>query len=275
MNAVSLGPLVLAADRFAVVLAIFVFLIVTGIMARKVDDRFNAWSWWAFLGGIIGARLGHVLINMESFVADPLRIFAVWQGGFYWPTGAAAVIVSLLVMLPTGRQRLWAALPLALSLIVWNTTWQLTGGTDPLAVPDQVFETLEGNGYRLEERKGTPQVVNLWATWCPPCRREMPMMADIAASTDDVTFVFANQGEGRTAIQRYLAASGLSLDTILVDQFSDLSRFYSAPGLPATLFIDADGVLQHAHLGEISREVLVEKIENLRTSISPSGDTRP
>ena len=54
-----------------------------------------------------------------------------------------------------------------------------------------------------------------------------------------------------------------------------LSRFYSAPGLPATLFIDADGVLQHAHLGEISREVLVEKIENLRTSISPSGDTRP
>jgi thiol-disulfide isomerase/thioredoxin len=110
-----------------------------------------------------------------------------------------------------------------------------------------------------------PRVVNLWATWCPPCRREMPMMAELAADTEGVAFVFANQGEGKQAVRRYLASAGLSLETILIDPFSALSRFYGAPGLPATLFIDAEGILRHAHLGEISREVLQSNIDRLAT----------
>lgn len=265
MNAVSLGPLVLADDRFAVVLGLFVFMIVTGIISRRVDPRFNAWSWWAFLGGLAAARLGHVLLHLQSFQAEPLRVFALWQGGFYWPTGAAAVAVSLFLVLSSARQRLWALLPLALAVVVWNTSWQLTGGTRPLAVPERAFETLAGASYRLGERDGMPRVVNLWATWCPPCRREMPMMAELAAATEGVAFVFANQGEGKQAVRRYLESAGLSLETILIDPFSELSRFYDAPGLPATLFIDAEGILRHAHLGEISREVLQSNIDRLAT----------
>lgn len=90
------------------------------------------------------------------------------------------------------------------------------------------------------------------------------MMADVAASTSDAEFIFANQGEGRQAVERYLAQAGLSLDTILLDQFGDLGRHYRAPGLPATLFVGGDGVLRHAHLGEISREVLQSNIARLR-----------
>ncbi len=97
MDAVSIGPLVLAADRFAVVLAIFLFSIVTGILARRVDPAFHRWSWWVVIGGIVAARLGHVAIHWQSFIQEPLRILAFWQGGSFWPAGAVAIALIRLL----------------------------------------------------------------------------------------------------------------------------------------------------------------------------------
>lgn len=265
MNAVSLGPLVLASDRFAVVLGIFAFILATGFLTRRIDDRFHAWSWSVLLGGIAVARLGHVVLHWDNFAAEPLRILALWQGGFHWPGGLAAIALSVFLVLRTARLRLWALLPLALSLVVWNTAWQLTGGTQAIALPAATFTTLAGGEHLLATESESPKVINLWATWCPPCRREMPMMADVAASTDGTEFIFANQGESRQAVERYLTAAGLSLETVLLDQFGDLARHYGAPGLPATLFIGPDGTLRHAHLGEISRETLQSRISGLLT----------
>jgi thiol-disulfide isomerase/thioredoxin len=271
MGAVSIGPLVLAADRFAVVLAIFLFSIITGILARRVDPAFHRWSWWVVIGAIVAARLGHVAIHWRSFAEEPWRIPAFWQGGFFWPAGAAAVALTLVLVLNDARQRLWALLPLALSLVVWNVTWQLTGGTNALSLPAGTYKSLAGEPVSLENRSGKPMVVNLWASWCPPCRREMPMMADVAATTTNAEFFFANQGEGRDRVAGYLAAQKLDLPTAILDPFSELSRHYGAIGLPMTLFIGADGVLKHAHHGEISREILQSNIARLNGN--PSGDT--
>lgn len=266
MNAVSLGPIVMAADRFAVILGIFAFIIVTGILARRIDQRFNAWSWWVLIGGIVAARAGHVLVHWQNFAAEPLRMFALWEGGFHWPTALAAIALTVFLVLRTARLRLWALLPLALGLVVWNTTLQLSGETQAIALPAATFETLAGNGRVLDAKPATPKVINLWASWCPPCRREMPMMAEMASSSEGTEFIFANQGESRQIVERYLAQTGLSLDTVLLDQFGDLGRHYRAPGLPATLFVGADGVLSHAHLGEISRETLQSNIDRLRAT---------
>lgn len=270
MGAVSIGPLVLAADRFAVVLAIFLFSVVTGILARRVDPAFHRWSWWVVVGAIVAARLGHVAIHWQNFIQEPWRIPAFWQGGFFWPAGAAAAALTLVLVLTDARQRLWALLPLALSLVVWNVTWQLTGGTNALPLPAGTYQSLADEPVSLENRSGKPMVVNLWASWCPPCRREMPMMADVAATTTNAEFLFANQGEGRDRVAGFLAAQKLDLPAIL-DPFSELSRHYGAIGLPMTLFIGADGVLKHAHHGEISREILQSNIARLNGN--PSGDT--
>ncbi|MCZ4088779.1 TlpA family protein disulfide reductase [Sinorhizobium psoraleae] len=118
--------------------------------------------------------------------------------------------------------------------------------------------------------QGRPAVLNLWASWCPPCRREMPMMADMAGSNPQVDFLFANQGEGRKAIAAYLRHTGVDLKTILLDPFADLSRHYGAMGLPATLFINPDGTLAATHLGEISREALAERL----VALLPQDRTR-
>lgn len=263
MNAVSLGPLVMDASRFSVILGMFVFLVGAGILSRKIDERFNNWAWVALLFALIGARAGHVILNWTSFSQEPMRIFSVWQGGFYWPGAVIGLALSFFFVLKDYKQRLWAFAPVLAALFIWNSTNMLTNPAQALSVPDQVFEAYQGEGFSLASTHGKPQVVNLWASWCPPCRREMPMMADMALNNDAVDFTFANQGEGRAAINKYLDKEELKLPRLLIDQFSDLSRHYGAPGLPATLFIGADGVLKNAHLGEISREVLQEKIDRL------------
>lgn len=263
MNAVSFGPLVMDGSRFSVILAMFVFLVGTGILSKKIDERFNNWAWVTLIFTLIGARAGHVILNWASFSQEPMRIFSVWQGGFYWLGALIGLAFSFLFVLKNYKQCLWALTPVLAALFVWNSTNMLTNPTQALSAPEQVFEAYQGEGFSLASAKGRPQIVNLWASWCPPCRREMPMMAEMAASNDAVDFVFANQGEGRAAIRKYLSSEELELPRLLMDQFSDLSRHYGAPGLPATLFIGADGVLKNAHLGEISREVLQEKIDRL------------
>lgn len=262
MGAVTIGPLVLAADRIAVVLGIFAFIAVTTVLARRIDPRFQTWSGWGLIGGIAAARLGHVAIHWRSFAEEPWRVIALWDGGFYWPTAAAAIILLVLVALRTARQRLWSVLPLAAAVLIWNIAWQLTGGTQAIPLPEAAFSTMAGEPHALHADTGKPKIINLWATWCPPCRREMPMMAEIAASSEAVDFVFANQGEDRQAIAQYLSDEALELDTVILDAFGDL-RHYGAPGLPATLFIGADGLLRHAQIGEISREILQSNIARL------------
>lgn len=90
------------------------------------------------------------------------------------------------------------------------------------------------------------------------------MMADIAASTRDVAFVFVNQGESRQTIQNYLTAENLELNGVVLDGLGEFARHYAVPGLPATLFIGTDGMLGSVHMGEISRESLLTGVKRIR-----------
>lgn len=264
VNAIELGPLVLAADRFAAVLGIFTFMLVAGFVANRVEGKFNLWTWVALIGGIIAARVVHVALHWQNFAAEPLRAFAIWDASFFWPAGIAAAFVSIFIVLKTLEARLWAVLPIGLGVVVWNVSGLLMAGAPIVALPESTYQTLAQTPYTLDANNGRPKVINLWATWCPPCRREMPMMADIAANTDGVDFIFANQGEGYEQVEQYLAREGIELETVLLDSTHELSRHYRMRGLPVTLFIDADGTLNRAHMGEISRETLETRIGQLQ-----------
>ena len=265
MNAVTIGPLFFATDRFAAILAIAAFLAAGEILSRKVDRCFSSWNWQAVLWFILGARLGHVVQHAGSFSLEPLRAFALWQGGFLVWTGiAAAAAFTLFFFRHDLKIALWAPLPAAAAAFIAVAIIQLTAGAPATPLPPGQFLTLDGRTIVPETLRGKPLVINLWATWCPPCRREMPMMADVAAMTGDVTFVFVNQGEGADAVGSYMASEGIALETVLLDSLGLFGRHYAAPGLPATLFIGGDGKLRSIHMGEISREKLAEGIEALQ-----------
>ncbi|WP_435656693.1 prolipoprotein diacylglyceryl transferase family protein [Brucella pituitosa] len=266
MNAVAIGPFVFAPDRFAAILAIFGFLMLSEILARKVDKRYSFWAWGATIAFIIGARIGHVGLHLASFAEEPWRVFAVWQGGFRLEAGAvAAVLFTLYFFRQKLRLALWTAIPAAVATYIAIFILQLTAGTPATPLPTgNTFVTLSGASFKPNDLEGGPVVVNLWASWCPPCRREMPMMADVAASSDEAKFVFVNQGEGRDTIEAYLVTEGLTLGNVVRDSLGEFARHYSVPGLPATLFIRADGTLQSVHVGEISREGLTAGVQEIQ-----------
>lgn len=263
MQAVSIGPLVFAGDRFAAIIGIGAFMVATSVLSSRLDSRIGRWSTWALVAGLISARLGHVIENAASFAAEPERILAVWQGGFSWQWGAAGIALASAALVRTRRAAIGAVVSLGVALFAWNVIWQLTNATPSTPMPDVALERLEGGSTALTSFRGKPVVVNLWASWCPPCRREMPMMAEAAATQDDVTFLFVNQGERRTTIEGYLNSEKLTLSNVLLDARMDVPRHYATPGLPVTLFIGADGKLRSIHVGEISREALTSAVARL------------
>lgn len=261
MSAVAIGPLMLAGDRLAVVAGMLVFLLLAGTFASRVDPRIGIWCGWALIVGLLVARMAHVALHWSSFAVEPLRAFAFWDGGFFWPAGVAAAMAVAWPLLAGARARLWAAGSLAAGVLVAVSGLQFAT-VESIASPHVFLPVLDGGELALSEGAG-PTVVNLWASWCPPCRREMPMMAAVAATTTGVRFVFANQAEDRAAIREYLDEAGISLPIVLLDSNAVIAKHYGVPGLPATLFIGSDGVLADVHLGEISRAVFDAKLAML------------
>lgn len=263
MNAVSIGPFVFATDQFAALLGIFAFTIVTSILSRRIDPVIGRWSTWALIGGLVAARLGHVALHWQSFLDEPWRGIAFWQGGFQPVAGLIGVVIVSALFIRSLRAGLGASAALGLAVVIWIGVAELTRATLGQPAPTIALQQMDGPPIAVSDVIGKPAVVNLWATWCPPCRREMPLLAEVAASRDDVSFLFVNQGEGTEKIRSYLTSEGLKLDRVLLDQSMQITRHYGAMGLPITLFLRADGTLASLHMGEISREALTANIEKL------------
>ena len=263
MTPITIGPFVFASERFAAILGIFAFSIVTSILARRLDPVIGKWSTWALLVGLVAGRIGHVVAHWQSFADEPRRIVAFWQGGFQPVAGLAGVLIVSGVFIRSPKAALAAAGALGVGLGLWIGTMQLTRTTLGQPAPTVALRQMDGSTLALSDARGKAAVVNLWASWCPPCRREMPLLAQLAAERDDVAFLFVNQGEDPETIRAYLAGENLRLDRILLDPSMQIPRHYGTPGLPVTLFLRPDGTLASMHMGEISREALDAAIDRL------------
>lgn len=121
-----------------------------------------------------------------------------------------------------------------------------------------------GNTVQLSDWHGRPVVLNFWASWCGPCRVETPFFQAMSEQYGDaVAIVGINQGESQAVVERFAAEYGLTYP-LLLDEDQRINRLYSVFGLPTTLFIDAEGVVQEVYPGAISQASLEERIEKLR-----------
>src|SRR5690606_8358689 len=102
------------------------------------------------------------------------------------------------------------------------------------------------------------------ATWCPPCRREMPVLAAAQQRETGVDFIFINQGESAHTVTDYLATEQLQLRNVLLDNPMRLSQAMGVQGMPTTLFFDATGNLVHTHMGELSTATLRRGLEQFQ-----------
>lgn len=123
---------------------------------------------------------------------------------------------------------------------------------------------LGGGSFALADHAGRPVVLNLWATWCAPCRRELPMMAEAAAAHPGVTFAFAAQREEAQRVATFLAVERIALPNVVLDEGGAWGRAHGTLGLPTTLFFRPDGSLAAVHVGEIDAPTLAARIAELR-----------
>ncbi len=228
----------------------------------------------AVVWGLLAARLAYIAQWWEEYSATPMAMIALGDRGFTWWVGVLVVVAYI-----WRRTRLTQALraPVLAGVMAGVVAWVIAGGVLDLMqgsappLPDLQLATLDENLISLSEYAGRPIVLNLWASWCPPCRREMPVFEQAQTEFPDVAFVMVNQGESAQQAQAFLDSEGLNLTDVLLDPSSTAMQTMRSRGLPTTLFFDAQGRQVDSHLGEITMPSLKDKMLRRFNSSSESG----
>ena len=131
--------------------------------------------------------------------------------------------------------------------------------------PDFTLQGLDGNQVRLADLRGQKVVVNFWATWCPPCRSEMPDLDRVARESrgEGVVVLAVDQMESPDTVRGYLRELSLGLDPVL-DERGDVAQLYRVNALPTSFFVDASGVVREVHVGPLSRATILAKLAAMR-----------
>ncbi len=129
--------------------------------------------------------------------------------------------------------------------------------------PDFTLETAVGESVTLSEFRGQPVVLNFWASWCGPCRVEMPFFEHAQKKYNGQAAVIGvNQGESADIVQDFGVRQNISYP-LLVDDNNDVNLDYNVNSLPTTIFIDPDGVVQEVVVGIVNQAVLEDRIEEM------------
>jgi len=262
-HAVAIGPLTFSATLLIGLLGAVIGMIAGMWAGRRAHIDVEPVLFRAAAIGLVTARLAFVAQFHEPYLDAPLSILDIRDGGWTAGAGLAAAAIYLVAL---GLRRAAVRVPLAVATATAAAVWLL--GAASLAtlpegedrLPTQVLQDLDGREVALSAFRGKPTVVNLWATWCPPCRREMPVLRDAQARRADVNFVFLDQAEGPERVRAFLAAQQLPLRNVLLDLHGKVGEQLGSRALPTTLFFDAEGRLIDARVGELSPATLDQRL---------------
>ncbi len=117
--------------------------------------------------------------------------------------------------------------------------------------PDFTLPTLDGQEVRLADLRGKTVILNFWATWCPPCRREMPALEIVwqQHNRGDVMVLGVDQGESVGLVSEYVRQNVGVTFPLLMDRSQDVGDLYLVRSLPTTFFIDAEGIIREIRVG--------------------------
>jgi cytochrome c biogenesis protein CcmG/thiol:disulfide interchange protein DsbE len=148
-----------------------------------------------------------------------------------------------------------------------------SGGPAPAATaaasaklaPDFELKDVQGKPYRFSEAKGTVRLVDFWATWCAPCRAEIPMFKELTATYGSQGFTLvgiAMDDEGVDKVKPYVDEMKIEYLTLIGNE-DVVDAFGGVVGFPTKFLIDREGRIVETWVGEVPRAVLEKKIQSL------------
>jgi thiol-disulfide isomerase/thioredoxin len=178
-----------------------------------------------------------------------LALLGLWQGGVVFPPddgrldgGAGTVALS----------------PADADIATPNPRGLTVGLREGELAPDFEFSAFDGKRMKLSDFRGRPVFINFWATWCGPCRVEMPDIQTIFEdhAADRLAVIGVNNGEAAAPAQRYLNDLDMRWTAFAYDPEQDIVKRYGIYGMPTSYFIDAEGVITRVHSGQLSLRVM-------------------
>jgi thiol-disulfide isomerase/thioredoxin len=130
------------------------------------------------------------------------------------------------------------------------------------SAPDFSWVTPDGPTTRLSALRGHPVVVNFWATWCVPCKTEMPLLEAVAQETD-AAFLVVDLEEDAPAVRAFLDHLAVTHLSPLLDTDGAVFRRWGVISLPTTFFVDRDGTVRAVEIGPLTRERVLGDLAGL------------
>lgn len=153
-----------------------------------------------------------------------------------------------------GRISIWA---LALAIALAGAA----AHADDVKMPTLKVDTLDGTSFDLADKRGQWVIVNFWATWCPPCVKEMPELSALDADREDVSVIGLAFEEIEPAeIQAFVKAHPVVYPIAMVDVYNPPADFATPRGLPLTYVIAPDGSVAEKIMGPVTRAELEKMI---------------
>lgn len=123
---------------------------------------------------------------------------------------------------------------------------------------------LSGTTHTMSDYAGRPVLINAWATWCPPCKAEMPALHEfyLKHTAEGFELLAVNSGEGRSAVQQFIGQTGFTFP-VLLDTNKDVLDGLGVNGLPTSIFVGRDGTVKTIHVGGLTPEAIEKELAPL------------
>jgi thiol-disulfide isomerase/thioredoxin len=179
-------------------------------------------------------------------------------------------VVSVFALCICGTAAIWGVGTFAEAA---STGGPLSDVREGEIAPDFTLETLDGESVTLSEYRGTPVLVNFWASWCPPCMLELPELAEVARAyePDELVILAVNAKETRTKVEQTLAVNDLDLN-VLMDTDGVAYRSYDVMSIPTNVMIDGAGVVRATRSGSMNADAIRELVDEVSAATEDAGD---
>ncbi|MCG6182183.1 TlpA family protein disulfide reductase [Anoxybacillus sp. LAT_38] len=251
-----------------------------------------------FNGGVVGLVLAAVFIVFYTYwhlkkehisfdtyirVATPIYfgywiVFLLWKGSgfsedrFIWLQAVVAVVFFIVSSRMKTTRKLWQLfISFHILVFIFSSISDMTKeATSQQAIsnigidvgeiaPDFELMTLQGEKMKLSQFRGKKVILNFWASWCPPCRAEMPEMQRFYEQYGQHVAIVAvnltNKEKNRHVVETFVNKKGLTFD-IMLDEQGTVSKTYEVITIPTSYIIDEQGVIRSKHVGPLSYDMM-------------------